>query len=206
MAMYSICHHWWSINFPFAVTHPWRIGMDASREFTRTYDITITNQTISTYIVYLGYSTSWEFDAGPISLTFFPAQFKFRGKFRFGFTAFLIQWLLHNFVYDTRAVLSWHLQNLWRSDDQLLLYSKANFPLNLNFEQKISERVWKSRRSKPCVLHRTFWLINLLNPGGFEWYFRKVIFKIKSSINGWGIPREISWANVDPYLCRQRIS
>ena len=112
MAMCSICHHWWSINFPVAVTHPWRIGMDASYEFTRTYDIAITNQTITTYIIYLGYSTSWEFDAGPISLTFFPAQFKFRWKFRFGFTAFLIQWLLHNFVYNTRAVLSWHLQNL----------------------------------------------------------------------------------------------
>ena len=58
-------------------------------------------------------------------------------KFRFTLTSILIQWLLQNFVNGTTAVLSWHVQNLLRSDGQHRNYSKARFPSKLNCGQKI---------------------------------------------------------------------
>ena len=51
---------------------------------------------------------------GPISLTAFPS----RWKFRFTLISILIQWSLQNFVHGTTAVLSWHVQNLLRSNGQ----------------------------------------------------------------------------------------
>ena len=72
-------------------------------------------------------------------------------------------------------------------------------------------------------------LINPLAPGKFEWYFKYVIFKQILVIDGWGISCEfaliwmsldftddqstlvawrhqaITWANVDPDLCRHMV-
>ena len=50
-----------------------------------------------------------------------------------------MKWSLQNYVHDKTTVLSWApsmCKNLLQSDDQQWNYSKAEFPSNLNFEQK----------------------------------------------------------------------
>ena len=48
---------------------------------------------------------------GPVSLGCLPSQLKFNGNF-FSLSSILIQWSLQNFVHDTTAVLSCHVQKL----------------------------------------------------------------------------------------------
>ena len=48
---------------------------------------------------------------GPRFNNGFSIAIQTRLKFRFTLTSILIQWLLHNFVHGTTAVLSWHVQN-----------------------------------------------------------------------------------------------
>ena len=73
---------------------------------------------------------------GPRFTNEFSIAIQIRWKFRFSLTSALILWSLQNFVHGTTAVLSWHVQNLLRSDGQQRSDDKAKFPSYLNCGQK----------------------------------------------------------------------
>ena len=62
----------------------------------------------------------------------FSIAIQIRRKCCFALNTILTRWSPQNFAHDMTAVLSWHVQNLLQSDGQLLDYSKAKSPLNLN--------------------------------------------------------------------------
>ena len=74
---------------------------------------------------------------GPRFTNGFSIAIQIRGKFHFILISILIQLSLQIFVHGRTAVLSWHVQNLLRSDGQQQNYSKGKFPSNLNCGQKI---------------------------------------------------------------------
>ena len=57
----------------------------------------------------------------------FSIAIQIRWKFCFTFTSILIRWWLQNFVHDTTAVLSWHVQKFvaeWRSFHRICIAGK----------------------------------------------------------------------------------
>ena len=106
-------------------------------------NIKVAHSAFMTSLVHWGYVTTYfqrdnhgERGARSRFTNGFSITIYIRWKFCFTLTSILIQWSPQNFVDGTTSVLSWHVQNLLRSDDQQQIYSKAKFPSNLNCGQK----------------------------------------------------------------------
>ena len=96
----------------------------------------------------------WE--AGPVSQTVSPSQFKFDGNFVSLSSRFLFS-DPYKILYMTRQMCCRGMcKNLLRSDGQQQNYSKAKFPSNLNCGQKIVSETGPWSCSSVCLLrHRT---------------------------------------------------